>query len=297
MSREQRRAVDEKLRNAPERPEATSIDQMRAGFAAFMSQYPVPAEHRETPTTLAGRPAVLVEPPGTPRPGTILYFHGGSFALGSPHTAMGLTANLVLRTGIRALSLDYRLAPEHPFPAGIEDCLAAYRSLLEDNDPSSIVFAGDSAGGGLSVTTTLAARDAGLPMPAGIVAFSAGLDHTHSGASVADKEAADPFFTGESLRKTGKLYLAGADPAQPLLAPAVHADLTGFPPILLQVGTNEVLLDDSVRLAKRAREADVDVILDITADVPHVFQTFTDTLDEAGQALDRAALFVKQRLR
>ncbi|UKD55685.1 alpha/beta hydrolase [Amycolatopsis sp. FU40] len=296
MSREQRRAIDEKLRNAPEQPEASSIDQMRAGFARLMSQYPVPTEHRETPAALAGRPAVLVEPPTTPLPGTILYFHGGSFSLGSPHTAMALTANLVLRTGIRALSLDYRLAPEHPFPAGIEDGLAAYRSLLEDNDPSSIVFAGDSAGGGLSVTTTLAARDAGLPMPAGIVAFSPGLDHTCSGASMVAKEAADPFFTREGMSKTGELYRADADPAQPLLAPAVHADLTGFPPILLQVGTNEVLLDDSVRLAERAREADVDVILDITADVPHVFQTFTDTLDEAGQALDRAALFIKQRL-
>ncbi|SFP50650.1 alpha/beta hydrolase [Amycolatopsis rubida] len=296
MSREQRRAIAGKLRNAPEQPEAASIDQMRAGFAAFMSQCPVPAGHRETPATLAGRPAVLVEPTGTPRPGTILYFHGGSFSLGSPRTAMGLTANLVLRTGVRALSLDYRLAPEHPFPAGIEDCLAAYRSLLADNDPSSIVFAGDSAGGGLSVTTTLAARDAGLPMPAGIVAFSPGLDHTRSGASLVTKEEADPFFTRESMGETGELYLAGADPAQPLLAPAVHADLTGFPPVLLQVGTNEVLLDDSVRLAERAREADVDVILDITADVPHVFHAFTDALDEAGQALDRAALFIKQRL-
>ncbi|ATY10874.1 alpha/beta hydrolase [Amycolatopsis sp. AA4] len=296
MSREQRRAIADRLKNAPEQPEAASVDEMRAGFAALMSQFPVPAEHRETPATLGGRPAVLVEPPETPRPGTILYFHGGWFVLGSPHTAMTLTANLVLRTGIRALSLDYRLAPEHPFPAGIEDGLAAYRSLLEDHDPSSIVFAGDSAGGGLSVTTTLAARDAGLPMPAGIVAFSPALDHTYTGASMVTKEDADPFFTRESVSKTGQLYLGGADPAQPLLAPAVHADLTGFPPILLQVGTNEVLLDDSVRLAERAREADVDAILDITADAPHVFQTFTDSLDEAGQALDRAALFIKQRL-
>ncbi|MGW7536089.1 alpha/beta hydrolase [Amycolatopsis sp. NPDC054798] len=296
MSRDQRRAVDEKLRQAPQGSEPSSIDQMRAGFAALMSQFPVPAEPRQTPTTLAGRPAVLVEPRGEPRPGTILYFHGGSFSLGSPHTAMALTANLVQRTGIRALSLDYRLAPEHPFPAGIEDCLAAYRSLLEDTGPSSIVFAGDSAGGGLSVTTTLAARDAGLPVPAGIVAFSPGLDHTRTGASMVTKEDRDPFFTRESMGRTGELYLAGADPAQPLLAPAVHADLTGFPPILLQVGTNEILLDDSVRLAERARAADVDVILDVTADVPHVFQTFTDTLDEANQALDRAALFIKQRL-
>ncbi|MFD2474148.1 alpha/beta hydrolase [Amycolatopsis silviterrae] len=296
MSQEQRRAIDKLLRREPQGFAPLPVEKMRAGFAAMMSQFPVPAEARQTPATLAGRPAVLVEPPTEPRPGTILYFHGGSFSLGSPHTAMGLTANLVLRTGIRALSLDYRLAPEHPFPAAIEDCLAAYRALLEDTDPSSIVFAGDSAGGGLSVTTCLAARDAGVPMPAGIVAFSPGLDHTRTGTTMATKEGVDPFFTREGMGHTGDLYLAGADPAQPLLAPAVHADLTGFPPILLQVGTNEVLLDDSVRLAERARDADVDVILDVTAGVPHVFQSFTDTLDEAGQALDRAALFLSQRL-
>jgi len=293
MSRAQRRALDEMLRRAPQ--EAQSVEQMREGFAAMMSAFPVPAV-AQTPATLGGRPAVLVEPLGEARPGTILYFHGGSFSLGSPQTAMALTANLVTRTGIRALSLDYRLAPEHPFPAAIQDCLAAYRNLLEDTDPAEIVFAGDSAGGGLTVTTCLAAREAGVPLPAGIVAFSPGLDHTRSGATMTTKDGIDPFFTRESLDRTAELYLAGADPDQPLLAPAVHADLTGFPPLLLQAGTNELLLDDAVRLADRARAAEVDVMLDVTADVPHVFQAFTGSLDEADQALDRAALFIVQRL-
>jgi acetyl esterase/lipase len=211
---------------------------------------------------------------------------------------MALTAHLVLRTGVRAVSLDYRLAPEHPFPAGIEDCLAAYRDLLESGvAPESIVFTGDSAGGGLAITSLLAARDVGLPMPAGIVAFSPGLDHTRSGASMTTKEGVDPLFTGEGMKRTGDLYLNGHDPAQdPLLAPAVLADLSGFPPILLQVGTNELLFDDSVRLAARAREADVDVILDVVADVPHVFPAFIGTIDEADQAVDRAALFINQRI-
>jgi len=251
-----------------------------------------------TPTELAGRDAIRVEPSGEAHRGTILYFHGGSYSLGSPGTAMALTGHLVERTGVQALSLDYRLAPEHPFPAAIEDCLAAYRSLIENTvDPGAIVFAGDSAGGGLAVTTTLAARDAGLPMPAGIVAFSPGLDHTRTGASMTTKEGTDPLFSGAAMRRTGKLYLNGQDPAQPLLAPAVLADLTGFPPILLQVGTNELLLDDSVRLAERAREADVDVILDVVADVPHVFPAFIGSIDEADEAIDRAALFITQRLR
>jgi monoterpene epsilon-lactone hydrolase len=158
------------------------------------------------------------------------------------------------------------------------------------------VFAGDSAGGGLSVTTVLAARDAGLPVPAGIVAFSPGLDHTRSGGSVTTKAQADPLLNRDGLERTGALYLGGQDPDQPLLSPAVRADLRGFPPMLLQVGTNELLLDDSVRLADRAREAEVDVVLDVTAGVPHVFQSFVGSLDEAGQALDRAALFVRQRV-
>ena len=285
------------LRKAPQPTGPLPVERMREGFAAFMGSFPVPADVRRTPTELAGRPAVLVEPDGDAQPGIILYFHGGSFSLGSPATAMVLTANLVRRTGVRAISLDYRLAPEHPFPAAIEDCVAAFRSLLDSGiDPAAIVFAGDSAGGGLTVTTCLAARDAGLPMPAAIAAFSPGLDHTRSAASMSTKEGIDPFFTRDGMGRAGEMYLGGQDPNQPLLAPAVLADLAGFPPILLQVGTNELLLDDSVRLADRAREADVDVILDITAGVPHVFQVFAGTLDEADQALSRAALFLTQHL-
>lgn len=121
-------------------------------------------------------------------------------------------------------------------------------------------------------------------MPAAIAAFSPGLDHTRTGASMHTKDGIDPFFTFAGLERNGDLYLAGQDPNPPLVAPAVLADLTGFPPILLQVGTNELLLDDSVRLAERARDAEVDVILDVTAGVPHVFQAFTDAIDEAAQA-------------
>ena len=197
MSWAQRSALDAALRRAPQGSGPQPVEQMRAAFAAFMGTFPIPDDVQRAPTELAGRPAVLVEPEGNAQPGTILYFHGGSFSLGSPETAMVITANLVRRTRVRAISLDYRLAPEHPFPAAIEDCVAAFRSLLDsDIDPASIVFAGDSAGGGLTVTTCLAARDAGLPKPAAIAAFSPGLDHTRSGASMITKEGIDPFFTG-----------------------------------------------------------------------------------------------------
>jgi len=298
MSRQQREKVDAILRRPrPEGP-PPSVEALRAGFAALMSTMIVPSGIRTTATTLGSRNALLVEPLQGARPGTILYFHGGGFVFGSPETALSLTANLVVKTGFTSFSVDYRLAPEHPFPAGIDDALSAYRALLDrGTDPATIAFAGDSAGGGLTITTCLAARDAGLPMPAAIVAFSPGLDATRTGESVDTKAGIDPIFTRAALDHTGSMYRAGQDPHQPLLSPATRADLTGFPPMLLQVGTNELLLDDSTRTAARATAAGVDVILDITADVPHVFQSFAGVLDEADQALDRAALFISQQLR
>jgi monoterpene epsilon-lactone hydrolase len=296
MTHQQREAVRTLLRQ-PQPPAPTSLEEMRTGFAALMATMQLPAGFRTSPVTLATRPALRVEPEQGARGGTILYFHGGSYVVGSPTTALPLTANLVVRTGVTAYSLDYRLAPEHPYPAATDDALAAYRALLDDGvDPATVVFAGDSAGGGLSVATCLTARRAGLPMPAAVVAFSAGLDATRPGASMETKAALDPFFTREDFARTGALYLAGQDPRTDLLTPATLADLTGFPPLLLQVGTDEMLLDDSTRLAARALDAGVDVVLDVTADVPHVFQSLTGLLDEADQALDRAALFITQHL-
>lgn len=234
MSRQQRAKIDAMVRRPrPEgaEPEApASVEELRSGFRVLMAEMLVPTGLTTRATTLGDRPALLVEPPGTPRSGTILYFHGGAFVVGSPETAMSLTGNLVTRTGVRSYSLDYRLAPEHPFPAAIDDCLSAYRALLDSGeDPTTIVFAGDSAGGGLAVTTCLAARDADLPLPAAIVTFSAGLDATRTGESMDTKADVDPYFTREGLEYTGAMYRAGQDPHHPLLSPAVSADLTGLP--------------------------------------------------------------------
>jgi acetyl esterase/lipase len=293
MTRQQRETIDAQLRSATfdgTRP----LEELRTGFAAMMGAGgPPPAGVTVTEGRLGGRAALEFTPPGPPTGAVILYFHGGSWVVGSPLTAQHLTAALVRRTGARAVSVDYRLAPEHPFPAAIEDGVAAYRELLESGVPAErIILAGDSAGGGLTVVTLLAGRDQGLPMPAGVVAFSPGLDASRSGESITTKAAADPILTRESLQATGELHRGGADPHQPLLSPAVYADPTGLPPLLLQVGTNEMLLDDSTRMATRAAAAGVDVILDVTADVPHVFQSFEGTLDEAGAALDRAGRFI-----
>jgi monoterpene epsilon-lactone hydrolase len=305
VSSQQRADVAARFRHPqPEAQPATppSIEATRAGFKALMAGMRVPETVRTAPTTLGGRPTLRVEPEaadglGPSSAGTILYLHGGGWVCGSPETALSVTGHLVAKTGIPAYSVDYRLAPEHPFPAAIEDTLGAYRELLERGaDPTSIAFAGESAGGGLAVTTCLAARDAGLPLPAALAIFSPGLDATRSGGSMRTKEDVDPFFTRESVGRTGAMYLAGADPHQPLLSPALYADLTGFPPMLIQVGTNEILLDDSTRFAARARRAGADVILDVTAGVPHVFQSLVGLLDEADEALDRAALFLGQRI-
>ena len=293
MSKQQREAVDKLWREAT--VDGSSIEQMRAGFARVMAQFPVPDGVTTSETTIAGRRALRIEPASGARHGTMLYFHGGNYVVGAPETAAALTADLVLRTGMTAVSLDYRLAPEHPFPAAIEDCVRAYRALLDGGtDPATVALVGDSAGGGLAVGTALIVRNEGLPRPAAVVAYSPTLDATRSGASMTTRAAKDPVLNPELLVGTSAMHLAGADPDQDLLSPAVRGDLTGLPPLLLQVGTNEILLDDSVRMAVRAAAADVDVILDVTADVPHVFQSLTGLLDEADAAVDRAAAFLRQ---
>jgi epsilon-lactone hydrolase len=297
MSTLQRERLDAQLRGTglvSDQP----VGQARESFAKLMNAMPVPEGIRVHETSLGGRPALRISPDAAARSGTLLYLHGGSHVVGSPRTALGLTAGLVVRTGIPAISLDYRLAPEHPFPADVQDVVAAYRDLLDQgHPPESIALAGDSAGGGLAITGTLAARDAGLPMPAAIVAFSPGVDATRAGQSMVTKAEADPLLDRAALDYMSRYYVAGQDRRNPLLSPAVTADLTGLPPVLVQVGTNEMLLDDARRLALRASDAEVDVILDITAKVPHVFQSFTGVLDEAGEALDRAALFLRQHIR
>lgn len=306
MSTDQRRSLDAQLRaNMPPFDPSRTLDDATAaigttrdGFAALMSTMRVPDGFTTQETEVGGVRALRFEPTGETRPGTILFFHGGSFVAGSPETHLGLTGELVARTGFTAISVDYRLAPEHPFPAGIEDTTAAYQALLEAGHvPESIAFSGDSAGGGLTITTLLRARERGLPTPAAVAAFSPGLDSEGTGESNTTKAGIDPILTLESVQPSRQMYRGDADPTDPLLSPAEYADLTGFPPLLIQVGTNEILLDDSTRLAKRARDVGVDVILDVTADVPHVFQTYTAVLDEADEALERAALFLRQRLR
>ena len=296
MTEEQRRDIDELLRTVPAAPHPT-VEQLRRGFETLMAGMSVPDGLRLEEGHLGGLPALRVVPPTGGTRGTLLYFHGGAYVFGSPATALSLTGSLAVGTDTTAWSVDYRLAPEHPFPAAVEDGLTAYRALLDQGvDAGGLVVAGDSAGGGLAVTTVLQARDAGLPLPAAVVTFSAGLDRTRSGPSRTTKLAADPIFTPAALARTQALYLDGASADLPLASPATRADLRGFPPILLQVGGNELLRDDTTLFAARAVEADVEVVLDVVPGVPHVFQAFHGALDDADRALERAVLFLRQHL-
>ncbi|MEV7983522.1 alpha/beta hydrolase [Streptomyces sp. NPDC086519] len=295
MSRQQRQALDALHRSVPRPDTQPAPAELRTSFAAAVTR-PAPEGVTTRRTVLGGRPALSLEPAGAADRGRLLYLHGGGYVAGSPDTHTGLAGELAARAGLRATSVDYRLAPEHPFPAAVDDGLAAYRDLLATGaNPREIVVAGDSAGGGLSIATLLAAREAGLPQPAAVVVFSPWVDLTLSGESMRTKEDADPIVTAAGMRAFADLYIGSGNRNHPL-ASSVFADLAGLPPILVQVGANEVLLDDAVRLAARAGAAQVEATLEIGPGLPHVYQTEHGRLDEADAALDRAARFLVSHL-
>ncbi|WP_323072949.1 alpha/beta hydrolase [Mycetohabitans endofungorum] len=221
----------------------------------------------------------------------IVYLHGGGYYFCSPRTHRTITFELAARARAALFALDYRLAPEHPFPAALHDALAAYRALLEWHAPRSIVIAGDSAGGGLALATLVALRDAGELLPAGAVLFSPWTDLAASGASIVSNHGQDPMFAGPVIGRAAKLYLGDASPDHPLVSP-VYADLHGLPPLFIQVGSTEVLLDDSVRVAHNARMAGVSTQCRIWSDMPHVWQIYAPFLPEGRRALREAAQFV-----
>ncbi|GAB6903466.1 alpha/beta hydrolase [Kineosporia succinea] len=254
--------------------------------------------HRDLPagvttrtTTLGGRPALEIRTGATG--GTLLFLHGGGYRLGSPAAYAGFTTAIARQTGTEAVAPDYRLAPEHPFPAATDDALAAYRELVRNVHPSRLVIGGDSAGGGLTIATLVGARDAGLPLPAAAFVFSPYADLTHSGESMRTRVGIDPIFTPEALATLGALYTS--DPHDPR-ASVWTADLRGLPPLLIQVGSSELLLDDAVRLAARAAADDVDVTLEVTARAPHVFQNRFGDGGPADAALENVGRFVRRHL-
>ena len=292
MTRKQRQDLDAILRHGP-LDVGGDVAKQRELFHQMISSIPLPADVTTTPGELGGVPVVTVETPGGDPSTLVLYFHGGAYVLGSAADSVGLASDVARRVGARVISVDYRLAPEHPFPAAVDDAVAAYRALLDDGIASSaIAFVGESAGAGLVAATLVAIKEAGLPQPAGAALFSPWADLTVSGESATGKAAVDPSLTAEALRTRAIDYLGDTDAATPLASP-VFADLTGLAPLFIQVGSHEILLDDAVRLAARAGVYDVPVQLQVWREVPHVFQSFSALLDEAGAALDAAAAFIR----
>ena len=292
MTRQQQEQLDAILRQG-RLDTAGDVATLRDAFNELMARVPVPADVQQTPTTIGGVDAIEVTVQGEDTGDVILYFHGGVYVIGTAAATVPLVGDLARRTGAKALTVDYRLGPEQPYPAAVEDARAAYEGLLDQGiEPSQIALAGESAGGGLAVATMLALRAAGTPLPSCAFLMSPYADLTLSGETLAEKQQADPVLTPQGLRVRVPDYVAGADASDPLISP-VFGDLSGLPPLLIQVGSHEILLSDAVRLAGRAAIDDVHVTLEVTPGVPHVFQGFAALLDEASAALDRASDFLK----
>jgi epsilon-lactone hydrolase len=295
VSRQQRDALDQLLRHAP-LDLGGDVAEQRVIFEEMMAAIPLPADVTTSSGSLGGIPVVNVETAGADHASVIFYLHGGAYAIGTAASSVGLASDLARRAGTRLVTIDYRLAPEHPHPAAIDDAVAAYRGLLDSGvAATAIAIAGESAGAGLAAATLVALKHAGLPQPSAAVLMSPWADLTLSGDSISAKAAIDPALTPDGLRRRALDYVAAGDRRAELVSP-IFADLTGLPPLLIQAGSHEILLDDATRLAARAAAADVAVRLEVTPGVPHVFQGFAAMLDEGDAALTSAGEFLRAHL-
>lgn len=226
--------------------------------------------------------------------GVMLYLHGGGYFACFPAAYRPVTGAFALH-GLNVFTPAYRLAPEHPFPAAVEDALAAYRALLAAHSPRRIILAGDSAGGGLALALLLAARQEALPLPAGVVLFSPWTDLAITGASIKTNARRESLLVGARIQEAAELYLNGAEAKTPLASP-LYGDLSGLPPVFIQASDREILLDDSVRVAEKIKAAQGNVQLQIWPNLPHVWQLAQSFLPEARNALRQAADFANQTL-
>jgi phosphinothricin tripeptide acetyl hydrolase len=290
------RGIDVVRAHLAKLPPADSLTtaERRAQYERAEKVFPTPADVKVERVNAPAAPAEWLRPPSAAPGRVVLYLHGGGYVIGSPRSHRHLAAAIAAAAEASALLLDYRLAPEHPYPAAVEDATAAYRWLLDQAvAPEHIVIAGDSAGGGLTVATLLALREARVPLPAGGVCISPWVDLTCGGASYETKAAADPIVRRAGVEEMARAYLGAAPPRTPLASP-LFADLRGLPPLLIHVGTDEVLLDDAVQIAERAKRAGVDVTLEIYDRMIHVWHWFLPMLDEAQTAVDTIGRFVRR---
>jgi monoterpene epsilon-lactone hydrolase len=241
-------------------------------------------------------PSEWLIPSGAPPDHAILYLHGGAWFMGSANTHRAMVSRLAYASQIRALLINYRLAPEFPFPAALEDCISVYEWLLQNGCTAEhIIVAGDSAGGNLTLALLVALRDRGRPLPAGGVALSPATDLAFTGESVRTRLHLDPIFSHGSPNTIIQDYITSYDPRDPLISP-LYADLHGLPPLLIHVGDHEILLDDSVRFGEKAAAAGVQASMVVWPEMFHVFQLFSPFLPEARQAVKEIAAFIHSRL-
>lgn len=283
------------LKGFQESAKEITIDKVRAGMEQLGKFGKLPKDVNFKPVIAGGVPAEWITTPNSNNSKVILYLHGGGYVAGSIAAYRDLVARISIVSNARTLILEYRRAPEFKFPNAIEDAIAAYKWLVskENIDPNNIIIAGDSAGGGLTLTTVTKLRDEGFPLPTALVLLSPWTDLAGTGESMKKNVKIDPFISTEMWRLCSKSYLGTVDPFNPLASP-LYADLQGLPPLLIQVGTSEVLLDDSVRLAERARTAGVDVRLKIWNDMIHIFAIFAVFTPESRQAIEQIGDFIQE---
>ena len=279
-------------RDGPENP---TVEDSRAGFEklARVVGGKTPADVRQV--VAGGVPSEIVTAEGASDDTATLYLHGGGYVIGSPRTHREFARRLSAASGAQVLVIDYRLAPENPFPAPVEDAVSAYRWLLSEGyAPEKLSIAGDSAGGGLTAATLVSIRDQGLPLPACGVCLSPWVDMEGLGDSMNSRADRDPMVQREGLVSMAGVYLGGADPRSPLAAP-MYADLKGLPPLLIQVGASETLFDDAVRLDEKARAGGVETTLEEWDDMIHVWHIFAPILDEGQKAIERIAEYMREK--
>jgi epsilon-lactone hydrolase len=278
-------------------PAEVSIARRRSNARAAERLAPrPPAGTQRAVVDAGGVAAERVDTPVSEPDRHVLFLHGGGYVIGSPSVYRDLTWRLAAASRARLLALDYRLAPEYPFPAALDDAVAAYAWLLADGaDPRRLAAIGDSAGGGLAFSVLLRCRDEGrLPLPAAVVALSPWTDLALTGTSLRRNARADPFIDAADLAPLAGFYLAGANPRNPYASP-LYGDPTGLPPTLIQVGSDEILRDDATRMADRLRAAGCEVALEIWPRMPHVWHLFAAVMPEARRAIAAAGAFVQAR--
>jgi acetyl esterase/lipase len=285
-------------KTAPRAP--LPLAKQRVAFELFVENYvghplPLPEGTHVESVDVDGVPAAWISPPDADAERVLLYLHGGNYMFGSLKSHRDLVARLGGAAGMRSLLIDYRLAPEHVFPAALDDALTAYRWLLANGiKPEHIVLGGDSAGGGLTLALLQIVRDKNIPMPAGAVLLSPWTDLVGTVESRTTRETADPLFSGKAINSLSSFYAGTEDVHNPLISP-INADLHGFPPLLIEVGHDEVLLDDSLQVADHAKAANVPVELTVWEGMWHVFQLFSYVLPEGLQSLEKMGTFIRRQ--